>query len=169
MTFQRLVVGYVLILTNVKKKIIKTYLSYISRQTVVSGIRQLVVVFQLLHFEQFGDQICASGGKEDFLRVVRKAKPSRRLPVGQRFDPLEEVVASCAVRHGDVTAVDIGDECEVRLEAARSEEFRQEGMEEALVEVVVDLAAVDRLRHQGDEGVPWDLLRWKVRTTLEDY
>jgi hypothetical protein len=48
-------------------------------------------------------------------------------------------------------------ESKIRLKATRSEELVEEGAEQPLVEVVVDLAAVDALRQQSDQSIPRNL------------
>jgi len=119
-------------------------------------------------------QILTSGGKEHLLGVVGQPEPGRRLSVGERLDPVEEVVPAGAVGHHDVSlavgaarhAVHVGHQREVALEARRREQLRQERRQEPLVEVVVDLAAVDALGHQCHQRIPRHLFWGKVCATL---
>ena len=74
-----------------------------------------------------------------------------------------------SVGHVDVLAllaVDAAHEGEVRLEALLREEPVDEGVEQALVEVVVDPPSVDALGEQGTESAPRDLVGRKVGATL---
>ena len=77
-----------------------------------------------------------------------------------------------AFGHVDMLAplvVNVGHQREVRLEALLGEEPVDEGVEEALVKVVVDAAAVDALGEKGPEGAPGDLAGRKVSPALYVY
>ena len=80
----------------------------------------------------------------------------------QVLDPLPELLALVGVRHEQVHAV-IADQFAVALEARDAEELVEEGVEEASIEVVVDLAAVDALGHELEDGVEGHLLNQRVR------
>ena len=62
--------------------------------------------------------------------------------------------------------VNVGHQRKVRLKALLGEEPVDEGVEEALVKVVVDAAAVDALGEKGPEGAPGDLAGRKVSPAL---
>ena len=63
-------------------------------------------------------------------------------------------------------SVDLQCQLELAVEAAGGEDAVQEGVEQPLVELVVDAAAVDGLSHQGLQRRPGDLVGGDVLTTL---
>ena len=94
--------------------------------------------------------------------LVRTLKYSSTLIPSQTISP-------DSVGHVDVLAllaVDAAHEGEVRLEALLREEPVDEGVEQALVEVVVDPPSVDALGEQGTESAPRDLVGREVGATL---
>lgn len=70
------------------------------------------------------------------------------------------------MKSAPAASVQVGDEGEVGLEAAWREQLGEEGQEESLVKVVVNLASVDGLGEQRDQGVPRHFLRRQVSPTL---
>ena len=63
-------------------------------------------------------------------------------------------------------SVHLEGELELAVEAAGGEEAVQEGVEQPLVELVIDAPAVDGLSHQRLQGRPRDLIWRDVLTTL---
>lgn len=71
--------------------------------------------------------------------------------------------------HIDVLAsvtINVGHQGEVCLKALHGEQAVHEGVEEALVKVIVYAATIDALGEKGAHGTPGDLVRRKVGTTL---
>lgn len=72
------------------------------------------------------------------------------------------------IGHLDVlVSVHLEGKLELAVKAAGGEEAVQEGVEQPLVKLVVDAAAVDGLSHQRLQGCPRDLVWRDVLTTLD--
>lgn len=63
--------------------------------------------------------------------------------------------------------IDVGNQGKVRFKASGCKQFHQEGMQQALVEIIIDLATIYRLRKQGNQGVPWHFFWWEIGTALK--
>ena len=108
--------------------------------------------------------------EQDLLGVVGQAKPGRRLVVRETLHPLQKLLPTASIRHGNILtrlAVNVGHERKLALEASDSEETPDKRVEQALVKVVVDATAVDALGEEGAEGTPGHSVWGEVRAALD--
>ena len=104
-------------------------------------------------------------GQQDRFSVMGQAKPFWRLLFGQLFDPGQKLVSPDAIWDVDlelIGPVGAPDQVVVGVEALLVEQLGQEGVKELLVELVVNLAAVDALGQEGLHGFPRHLARGQV-------
>lgn len=54
--------------------------------------------------------------------------------------------------------IHIADQWELRVKALGCEQLIEEGSEQPLVKLIVNLATIDALGHEGGQGIPWYFL-----------
>ena len=88
---------------------------------------------------------------------------------------MQEVIPSCSIGHSDVSLASrtpcypiyIGYQSKVSFKTAWREKFREERGQQSLIEVVVDLSAINTLWQKSHDGIPRHFLWWQVGAALK--